>query len=95
MLDALLKLKKELEIELEKVKSKIEGERLKIVENKYGVKVGSIVKNSKGKLFRVVDVDVRFGVDDKPWLQGNPQKKNGEFGVAVQHVYRHWTLVKS
>jgi len=53
----------------------------------FGVEVGSVV-NYKGIEHRVTDVDPRWR--GKPWLSGNPRKKNGEFGVAIRHLYSDW-----
>ena len=45
--------------------------------------------DSKGLEYRVTQVDP--GVYKRPWLRGNPKKKNGEFGITERHIYS-WVL---
>jgi hypothetical protein len=54
------------------------------------VHVGDIVR-SGGKLYRVTHVDVEW---TRPWLKGNPQRKDGSYGTAERHLYHGWTLVE-
>lgn len=69
------------------------AQEAKIAEIRYGVKVGSIIRDRKGKEHRVIRVDGRWA-SGRPWLEGNPRKKDGSFGVAVRHIYGDWQLVE-
>lgn len=66
---------------------------LRGVELKHGVTVGSIVIY-KGVEHKVTQVDTRWGVD-RPWLEGNPKRKDGSFGTARRNLYRQWTVIGS
>ena len=88
-----LKAKKEsLQAQLIEVNEQIRIEQEEIVFEKYGVRVGSIVRNDNGKEYRVTKIEACW---DIPWLYGNPKKKNGIFGIAVRSLYSNWTLDKS
>lgn len=65
--------------------------KLKIAELKYGVSEGCIVIGADNKRFKVARVDVMF---DPPWLEGYPQKKDGNFGIAKRHMLGRWQLEK-
>jgi hypothetical protein len=79
--------------ELSSVRRKIRVEKLRIVEETYGIRVGSVVV-VKGADYRVTKVDVRWG-RDKPWLEGNPRKKDGTFGSRKRNLYSDWELKHS
>ena len=64
--------------------------KLAIAETKYGVKLGVTVTGRDSKKFRVTKVDVRW--DDRPWLEGNPLKKDGSWGTAIRNLYDNWTV---
>lgn len=64
--------------------------KLAIAETKYGVKIGVVVTGPDSKKFRVTKVDVRW--NDRPWLEGNPLKKDGTWGTAVRHLYENWQV---
>jgi hypothetical protein len=93
MLKALEQQEKELIECLNVVRKEINEEKLRLAEQEYGVRVGSIVKDSKGVEHKVIFVNVRYG--DKPWLEGNPKKKDGKFGTARRNIYTDWSLVSS
>jgi hypothetical protein len=58
------------------------------------VKRGDIVRGTRdGKLYRVAAVDVRW--TPKPWVDGNPERKDGTFGTAVRHIYGDWEVVEA
>jgi hypothetical protein len=69
--------------------------RLKLAELLHGAKVGAVVE-WRGQKYRVTKVDVKYyySGDQKPWLEGNPTKKDGTFGTAVRKLYSDWDLVK-
>lgn len=70
---------------------KVRNAQREIARIKYGVTVGSIVEH-RGIQHRVTSIDARWG-DGKPWLEGNPMKKNGTFGIAIRHLYSDWEKV--
>lgn len=92
LLKELNKNQNELEEKLGVVRKKIHEEKLRISEEHFGVRVGSIVSNSKGVEFLVTTVDTRLS--GKPWLKGNQKKKDGTFGNAIRNIYSDWTLLE-
>lgn len=64
---------------------------------KHGVKIGSIVisdpRHGEGVEHRVTFIDTEYGID-RPWVRGNPRKKDGTFGAAVRSLYDNWRLVR-
>jgi hypothetical protein len=68
--------------------------RLEWAKKKYGVEVGTVVIAThgarKGEEVRVTDLDVSW--QTKPWVLGNPKKKNGEWGIAVRYLYDQWRV---
>ena len=91
-LDVLEEKKKQLEGELFIVKASIRKEQLISAEQRYGVKIGSIVVY-RGKDYKVMEVDTKFWSSArKPWLVGNPRRKDGAFGVARRQLYPDWEL---
>lgn len=56
------------------------------------VKRGDLVL-CKGIEYRITHI--RFhswdNPEDKPWLMGNPKRKDGTFGTAERHLYGDWT----
>jgi hypothetical protein len=55
-----------------------------------GVKVGDVVEY-KGVQHRVTTVDTHWGFGNKPWVKGNPKRKDGSWGERVVHMYTYWT----
>jgi hypothetical protein len=90
-LDDLVLQEKRLSCELKKVRQEIRYARLEEAMSIYGVAVGSIVKNRDGKKHRVTAVDTRW-IGSKPWLEGNPMRKDGTFGTAKRMLYSEWEL---
>lgn len=78
----------ELLLSLTNVRIAINAEKLRLAENKFGVKIGSIV-TWKGNEYRVTDIKDGYR---KPWLLGNPKKKDGAFGISIRHLYNNWEL---
>lgn len=66
--------------------------RLRSIELTHGVKAGLIVV-SKGTEYEVTRVDTEhsFGFG-KPWVSGNPKRKDGTWGTAHRNLYSDWTL---
>lgn len=51
-----------------------------------GVSLGDIVL-SGGKRYRVSSIDPEWS---KAWLKGNPERKDGTFGVAERLLFENW-----
>ena len=91
MLEELEQQERELCEKLAIVRKAMKTEKLLIAEHRFGVRIGSIVKDRKGVEHRVTGIHPsNFS---KPWLEGNPKKKDGSFGVAVRHLYSNWDMV--
>ena len=93
MLKELERQENELLTRLGKVRELITKEKLRISEQQFGVRIGSIVKTRQGIEHKVTEVNVNFG--GKPWIEGNPKKKDGTFGTARRNLCSDWTLVIS
>ena len=87
LLDKLKEEKKALKSRLSELNKEIRIEELKVIEDKYGVSVGCIVKGGDGKDYKITSIDPSHG---RPWLKGNPRKKDGTFGVAERNIYKCW-----
>ena len=95
-LRALLDRRNELKNELINSGIEIRNRKLQLIEEFFGVKLGSIVKY-RGKEFKVVSIKVSTwnGRPDRiPWLVGVGRKKDGEFGVVQRNLFVGWELVK-
>jgi len=53
-----------------------------------GVEIGDIVVAHRRR-WRVVAVHPTFK-GQKPWVEANPQKKDGSFGVSIRNLFRDW-----
>lgn len=91
VLDGLLQRRKIILDDLSSLEEYIATERARLTFQKYGVRVGSIVKARGGRLYRVVEVDSE-GFPGTPWLAGNPQLKSGAYGTGIHNLY-DWELV--
>jgi len=76
-----------LQEKLSRTKQSITAEKLRLVREILGLEIGSIVLDTKGKYYRVCEIDTHW---DKPWLCGNPLKKDGTYGTAVRNLYSDW-----
>lgn len=92
MLKELEQQEKEILEQLQVVRKAIHEEKLRLTEQQFGVRVGSIVKDRKGVEHKVTKVNPSYG---KPWLEGNPKKKDGTFGIAQRNIYSDWDLVSA
>jgi hypothetical protein len=71
------------------LEKQVKGARRELLEAKcrnVGLAIGDIVVRA-GQRYRVVDIDPMF---TKPWVSGNPKRKNGTFGTSVRHLYDNW-----
>lgn len=88
LLTRLERREKELREELSKVNREIEVERLRIAKDEYKVEIGLIVVH-RGEDYKVVGISFGYG---KPWLKGNPRRKDGNFGTSTRNLYSDWTI---
>ncbi len=61
--------------------------QLEAVEMEFGVIAGSIVKGRDGLEYRVTSISLSC---KKPWIKGNPRKKDGTWSNAERHLYGDW-----
>ena len=88
----LLYQEEQLRNKLSKVTAAIREEQLLEAKNKYGVEIGGIVKDRKGKEYCITKVDVQSW-GSPPWLEGNPRKKDGTFGTAHRLLFNGWEVI--
>lgn len=94
VLDELLRRRDDIEREATAVDAAIAAERASLIFQKYGVKVGSIVRNPENdRTYRVTWVTVACW-PCRPTLYGSPQRKDGTFGVAERNLFGSWELVE-
>lgn len=94
LLDDLLSLREDLKREAVFVDAAIAAERASLTFQKYGVRGGSIVRRRMdGRLYRVVSVDTSWW-PGRPWLVGNPQRKDGTYGTGFHNLFGDWELVE-
>lgn len=61
-----------------------------------GIAVDDVVRDAKGREFRVVRAKFLGNrVDERPWLEGVPRRKDGEWANREQCIYDDWTKVES
>jgi len=83
--------------ELRDKKIKAERDHEKAIEEfiliRWGIKKGSLL-TSRGVIYRVVSMQMIFDddADEKPWLRGNPKKKDGKFGTSIRGIGNEWEL---
>ena len=85
------KRKEELEKEIDDIENTIHRIRLVKIEEDFGIKVGSIVFGGDGKEYRVTEIDPNWYAD-RPWLRGNPRRKDGTFGISNRHLFDNWSI---
>lgn len=79
-----------LELRLNELNQQIRSAKLAEVQLAYGVCIGCIVKNSVGVEHKVTEI--KTWMDGKPWVSGNPRKKDGTFGTAHRNLYSDWEV---
>lgn len=79
-----------LKSKLYEINQKIEAEKIRLAEEKYGLCIGCVVKSHDGKEYKVTEITTSW---DKPWVVGNPRKKDGTFGIAKRNVYGSWEVI--
>jgi hypothetical protein len=94
MLPELKSQENELMAQLALVRSAIIKERLQIAFSTYGVQIGSVVKDQRGKEYEVVEIRT-FSDCSKPWLTTKPRKTDGTFGTARRNLCGDWVVVSS
>ena len=92
MIQELLHSRSEILEELRILDERIREEKLRLSEEVHGVKIGSIVEY-KGKKHRVTKINVSYAVNGaKPWVEGNPMRRDGTYGSGRRCLYSEWTL---
>lgn len=64
--------------------------QLKDIKEQLGIGLGTVIKLKSGALVTVVKIDPRTTY--APNLSGVYQKRNGEFGSQIRHIYEKWEL---
>ncbi len=92
MIEQLEEQRKILMQKLVKIDAAIETLRMEAIKKEWGVSIGCIVKAIRtGKQHRVTRIDTNWG-KSKPWLGGNPMRKDGTFGTANYNLYGSWEI---
>lgn len=83
---------------LTNVKKTLHEQELAYAKAKFGVEPGVVVMGTGGRMpgeHRVASIEPRnYSKDRKPWLMGNPKKKDGTFGKSVVHLFEYWEPIK-
>jgi len=88
-----LKLEKERLInQLDLIEQKIKEEKERLIFNEHGIKVGTLVKNNKGMIFKVTNIHTEYEIGGKPWVDGCKQLKDGSFGKMAQQLFYYYEL---
>lgn len=104
--DEILKMIEETKSEISSTSSHLENlrrtlmvQKIKFAKAKFGIEVGSVVKPTGKRwtgLFRVSQIMSQdYGKERKPWVMGNPLRKDGEFGKKEVHLFSDWELDES
>lgn len=96
-IDKILFLEKELIVaktRVETIKDELRKEKLNLIAEEYGVKVGSEIMDEDGKMYIVSDIDTSWNTIEKPFLKGHPERKNGEWSKAVNYIYGNWEVIE-
>lgn len=64
-----------------------------LIFEKYGVRTGSIIRDTKGRVFKVKWVGAYYSWQ-KPHPQGLPQKKDGTFSIAHQYIAGDYEVIE-
>ena len=93
-LDEMLVEENEIRGRLNTLNAAIRSERIRIAEATWGVTTGSIVKYRGKEYFVTAVKPSTFGNGTrKPWLDGNPRRKDGTFGSANRCLFDFWEKV--
>lgn len=75
---------------------------LRVAEEDWGVREGSVVRSAEGAEYLVATVNPRPPLDPdspyfqeqwpKPWVVGRPRRKDGEWSKAERHLFTDWDL---
>ena len=88
-LKKLKKMEEGLRRELSDVNQDIRTVNLAICKEEHGIEIGTVVLDQSGKRHKITSIDTSW---EKPWLTGNPEKKDGTFGKSERNLYSHWTV---
>lgn len=67
--------------------SKIQEAKLKHCENTTGIKIGGLVKDKKGSIYKVADVGFWDTDLEAQTIWATPQKKGGAFGAGIRNLW--------
>lgn len=90
-LTAMVSERNQLRLRLDEMEAAIKAETVRIMSEKHGVRIGSIVA-AKGKKYRVTRIDPAWGLK-RPWLRGSAELKDGTFGAASYPIHADWTVI--
>lgn len=82
----------EIEDEITRLETRIHllaSERDGLKRKRANIDFGDVVEDKNGNAFRVTKIEL--WPQDKPWVSGNPQKKDGTWGTSQRNLYGHWT----
>ncbi len=82
---------KRLIAELKTVRHELREARLQKIKEEFGIDFGVRVSDKEGREYIVTTIDPSWR---RPWIKGNPIKKDGTVGKAVRNIY-DWTVVQS
>ena len=78
---------------LRDIRALVREEELDICFKTHGLRIGTIVKDNKGKEYKVTQLEsLNWG---KPWVNGNLKKKDGTWGKNNNHIYGEWTVIEA
>src|SRR2546422_7033146 len=61
------------------------------IELKFGVRIGSVVRDKAGKLYLVSNISPSF--TPKPWLRGKFKKNDGDWSIPERYLSDTWEIV--
>lgn len=82
---------KTLEKQLDANRVKHRALTLRAIELRFGLRIGSVVRDKAGKLYLVTNIIPSF--TGKPWLRGKFKKNNGDWSVPERELFDDWELV--
>ena len=92
--EALQKRRDDLFREIARIDDKLEEMRLADIKTKFGVGIGSIVRDSRGTVYKVDAIGHSVGMKFQPMLHGLRKTKSGWAKVKT-YIHRNPTIVAS
>jgi hypothetical protein len=79
---------------IERLKNENRYLHIKYIFLTYGIKIGDIVRYTRNKkLYKIVEFNFNYKIEDYPCIYGLLQKKNGENGVE-HNLLQDWEKVE-